>query len=80
MAMDSYELTTNITADDKRLLEGLARSLGVSEAEALRWALAVADYVQGVMLSSRELLVRESDGSLRRVSLGRPSASTKQAR
>lgn len=80
MAMESYELTTNITGDDKRLLESLARSLGVSEAEALRWALAAADYVQGVMQSNRELLVRESDGSLRRVSLGRPSSPSKMAK
>ena len=73
MAADYYEVKLRLTEDDKVKLDNLADALRVPPALALNWAIHVASFVQDVQATpGRELVVKETDGRLNRVSISPP--------
>jgi hypothetical protein len=62
--MAIVELQADVQEDDVSRMRSLAARRGLSEAEALQWAVQTADYLQNALDEGSKILIQRSDGKI----------------
>jgi hypothetical protein len=62
--MAVVELQADVEEDDVASVRSLAERRGLSEAEALQWAIQTAAYLQSALEEGGKILIQRSDGKI----------------